>query len=372
MKRIYDVIVIGAGGAGLMMARNLGDLKHKVLLIDRKKDLLNLPFKTLGSFIDIKEFDLSPNVIASNINKATIYSKNFSCSGNGNASILDKEKLHSELLNKIDTNYVDILKSTTIVSHESENDGNITVIKDNQGNKYSAKYFVDSTGIAGIFSKKSGLQDKTTKLAVGLEYNVKYCGNPHEAHFYIGKDFQGGYGWIFPLKNQRAIIGFGSFENLVIKEIKKRLNNMLTIEKIANLVEKDNDLAEGGSIPITDVKSKFVQGNLICVGDSVSQVNPIVGEGYRYIFKSASLASKAIDKAIRYDDDAYLKEYEVKWSKEFKNKYRIAKKLQITLDKFSKNDLLIDLGVLFLKTKRHKTVEKLFAGEFTKRDLLLP
>lgn len=372
MGNNYDVIIVGAGSAGLMTARTLGNLKCSVLLIDRKVDLLNLPFQTLGSFIDINEFDLTRNVIASDINKATIYSKHYACSAYGKAYILDKVNLHKELLEKIDTQYVDIRKSTFINAYETDSSGNITSVIDDKGNKYFAKYFVDSTGLAGVFSKKLRLQDSTMKVAVGLEYNVKYRGNPNETHFYIGKDFQGGYGWIFPLKNQRAILGFGSFENLVIKEIKKQLDNMLTIEKVSKLVEKDNDNAEGSTIPITEVKSQFINNNLVCVGDSVSQVNPVVGEGYRYIFKSAVLASKAIDKAIKNNNSDYLQEYETDWRKQFMCKYKIAKKLQKILDRFSRNDLLIDLGVLFLKTKRHRTVERLFAGEFNKRDLFLP
>ena len=217
-----------------------------------------------------------------------------------------------------------------------------------------------------------GLQDKTTNSAVGLEYNVSYRGDPNEVHFFIGKEFQGGYGWIFPLRDKRAILGFGSFENIVVKELKLRLNKMLSNDKISQLVVKDNDHAEGGSIPITEVKNKFICQNLICVGDSVSQVNPIVGEGYKYIFKSAVFASNSIFKAISMDNPVYLKEYEEEWNTHYYDRYRVAKDLQKTLARFSKYDSIIDLGILFLKTKRHKTFERLFSGEFSKRDLYLP
>lgn len=48
-------------------------------------------------------------------------------------------------------------------------------------------------------------------LATGVEYNVKYLGNPSEGHLLMGKVYQGGYGWIFPFKDERAIIGVASF-----------------------------------------------------------------------------------------------------------------------------------------------------------------
>jgi digeranylgeranylglycerophospholipid reductase len=38
------------------------------------------------------------------------------------------------------------------------------------------------------------------------------------------------------------------------------------------------------------------------VGDSVSQVNPVVGEGYKFIFESAIFASKAICQSLKNED----------------------------------------------------------------------
>ena len=166
------------------------------------------------------------------------------------------------------------------------------------------------------------MQEKKPELATGVEYNVKYFGKPNEAYLLIGKDYEGGYGWIFPLKGQRAIIGFGTFEKRVIKELKKRLHKIIELPQIQKLVEKDNDKIEGGSIPITPVLDKFIDKNLICVGDSVSQVNPIVGEGYKFIFEASLMASKAIDKYLKNDNLDDLNEYEVNWRKRFLKNYK--------------------------------------------------
>ncbi|WP_026705874.1 FAD-dependent monooxygenase [Flavobacterium soli] len=368
----YDVIIVGAGGAGLMLAREMGRKKRKTLLLDRKTDLLNLSFKTLGSFMDIKEFDLSPDVVATEINKVTLYSKNVKHSARTKASILDKAYLHQHLIESLDKEYVDIETGVYIKKHNSDTTGNITEIIDNKGNTYSATYFVDATGLSGVLSKKSGLQEKEPDVAVGVEFNVKYKGNTNEAHLYLGNHYEGGYGWLFPMKDNRAILGFGSFDILVVKELKKRLNKMLTIPHIAAIVEKDNDDAEGGILPITSVKTKIFYNNLICVGDSVSQVNPVVGEGYKFIFRSAVMAANAIEKALSHQDASFLSEYEQQWNKQYYNFYCNSKRMQEKLIKYSKSDTKVNIGMLFLKTKRDKTVEKIISGEFTRRDNYLP
>lgn len=62
-----------------------------------------------------------------------------------------------------------------------------------------------------MISKKAGLRCKNGDLATGVEYNVQYLGNPKEMFLLIGKEYHGGYGWLFLLKDRRVIIGLGTF-----------------------------------------------------------------------------------------------------------------------------------------------------------------
>jgi len=148
------------------------------------------------------------------------------------------------------------------------------------------------------------------------------------------------------------------------------LDKIIKLPHIAKLVEKDNERAEGGSLPITKVINKFIYHNLICIGDSVSQVNPIVGEGYKFIFESAIMAVNALEKAIQNNDRNYLNEYEENWNKRFLDNYKFAKYGQQKIIRYSKSDFLIDMGVLFLKTKSNDSVLKVIAGEYTRKGIV--
>jgi digeranylgeranylglycerophospholipid reductase len=372
MTKYYDVIIIGAGVAGIMTAKELSNLKKKVLLIDANEDILHIPFHTLGSFINIKEFGFTEKVIASEIDGMTIHSKKFSHKSSGKAYIIDKERLHKEIIENFNSENLDIKTETVIEDYILNSDNSIKEVLDSKGNRYSAKIFVDTTGIQGILSRKLGLQDKDLKLAKGIEYNVKYKGDPNKVIFIIGKYVDGGYVWLFPLKNRRAILGFCSLKPEIIDVIPQRIHKLFIHPVLKDLIEKDNDKIEAGSIPITNVKTKFVNKNLVCIGDSVSQVNPLAGEGYHFILSSAVMASKAINSALDQNNLSLLQQYERDWYNKFYKSYNISHFLRNGLSRFSNRDLLIDLGVLFLKTKRDKTIEKIMTGDFSYRELFLP
>ena len=361
----YDVVIVGAGTAGLMLARELGKLKHKTLILDRKSNLLEFSFNTLGSFMKIEDFGLSENVIAQKIDTAVMHSKSFKHCIKGNTFILDKKLVHEELLNALDDEYITIQLNTLIKKINKNTDGKYTSIEDSKGNSFEAKIFVDASGTSGVISKEEGLREKNVELGPGVEYNVQYLGKPNEAHLFFGKEFKGGYGWIFPLKNQRATIGFGTVNQNMFKNLKNTLNEIIESPRVKKLVVKDNNLVEGGSLPITSVLTKFVKENLVCVGDSVSQVNPIVGEGYKFIFEAAIMASKAISKSLHSGSLDSLFDYEKVWEKRFLANYERSKIAQQRMVKLTNSDFLSDLAMLILLKLRpnHKNVNSL-SGEY--------
>lgn len=360
----YDVVIVGAGAAGLFLSRELGKAKIKTLVLERRTNLLEFSFNTLGSFIDLDKFELSKNVVAQEMNIVSIYSKNLKRKIKTKGYILDKKKLHEEVLESVDKNYVTFSTSINIKNINKNDAGEFTSVIDQNKNEYFGKLFVDATGTNALISKKLGLRDKKVDLATGVEYNVKYLGNKNEAHLLIGKAYQGGYGWIFPLKGERAIIGFGTFDEQIVKDLKNRLNEILDIPVIKKLVIKDNEKVEGGSIPITPVLEKFVVKNLICVGDSVSQVNPIVGEGYKFIFESAIMASTAIQKSLEKSDVSLLADYEKMWKNRFLLNYQRSKRSQNRFFKYSQNDVLVNFVLLISKFVSDSRAVRSLSGEY--------
>ena len=129
-------------------------------------------------------------------------------------------------MKSIDPEYVVIKTGIDIKSISTDKEGQFTSVIDKNKVVYFGKIFMDASGTNAVISKKVGLCTKKVDLAIGVEYNVQYLGNPNEWHLLIGKVYQGGYGWIFPLKENRAIIGFRAFDEKIVKELKFRSNKI--------------------------------------------------------------------------------------------------------------------------------------------------
>ena len=65
-----------------------------------------------------------------------------------------------------------------------------------------------------------------------------------------------------------------------------------------------------GLIPNDGLSRKTVYDNLILVGDSAGQANPLVLEGIRYAIKFGRIAGEVASKAIKANDTSEKKLYQ--------------------------------------------------------------
>lgn len=360
MENNFDVVVVGAGAAGIHIAGLLAE-KARVCIIESKADPTNVSFHTLGSFIQRERYGLSEKIIAANISELAYHSKHFHAIKHDSAFILNKAQIHRELLEKLVSGNVEMRWKTSARDVVQNPDGDIDAVVDTAGNIYRAKIFVDATGVAGFFSRKFGLQDRKLNIATGLEYNVLYHGPENQIHLYLGKEFYNGYGWIFPLGGKRAIIGYGIIGPHAVN-MKLALDSICNIESVRALITKDNEIAYGGTVPITDVKTKFVFRNVLCVGDSVSQVHPLVGEGYRFVLESGKIAAPYIVQALEDNDILHLLGYEEEWRRIFQKSYQKGKRNQRIAEIASRSNLLSDALLLVIKMTSNEHAERAMSG----------
>ncbi|MGI0076911.1 MAG: geranylgeranyl reductase, partial [Nitrosopumilaceae archaeon] len=141
-----------------------------------------------------------------------------------------------------------------------------------------------------------------------------------------------GYAWIFPVSKNiiRIGVGVGKPESLV--DPTERLKELMEKKPgpIKNLGKITPIEFHYGLIPNDGLSRKTVYDNLILVGDSAGQANPLVLEGIRYAIMFGRVAGEVSANAIKSGDtsEKSLKKYEENWKKAIKAKINSASKIQ--------------------------------------------
>jgi len=337
----YDVVIVGAGPAGLIAGREISKLGYKTIILDKKRDYKDVEYHILGSFLNLREWGLTNNIIAQKIDELYFSSKNisFRIRKKGVANILDRAKLLGELNNQTIESGAKV-EYGCFVNDAKIKDNNIINLTYNNLNTITGKIFVDASSTNSILAIKNRLVKPERETALGIELLVPLKTEPKTVDVLIGSYFGGGYAHIAPMNEKTAIIGYNTFnkdENISLM-LKKIFQHPRVKERVEyKIIEQKIVLLQ------TNLIKRFYKGNLVVVGDSAGQVNPLVGEGVRFVMDSAKIASKYIIRSLEENNPNNLKGYQKEWEHRYLEKYKCAKFLQNKAKEFTNNDRTCDL-----------------------------
>jgi len=336
----YDLVVVGGGPAGSSAAFAAAKKGIKVALIE-KENCIAETVRTSGvTWIqNIKEFGI-PDDCYNPI-------KNFSfCSPNNEvtisdsearAAVLDVRKTYRWLATQAENEGVDIFVKTNINNVIKNNNGDIIGVKGTSPEGeilFHSKIVIDASGFQSTVSKTMGLVSQWKRFGVGAEYEVSVENVDQDTWWLmVGQQYSpAGYAWIFPLGNNivRIGVGIGKPESNVdpTLRLKELMETKLgPIKKLGKITPIEFHY---GLIPNDGLTRKTVYNNLILVGDSAGQANPLVLEGIRYAIKFGRVAGNVSADAIKSKktDEAALYPYEENWRKEIESKINSAGKVQ--------------------------------------------
>ncbi|GIV32871.1 MAG: digeranylgeranylglycerophospholipid reductase [Chitinophagales bacterium] len=365
----YDVVILGAGPAGLCLASQLRNSGLSILLIDKKKCAEDVQYHTLASFIDPQRWGL-PDDLRNPIRENRFFSEHASARHAVRVSVIDRGKLLAFLEKQAKANPALTLhynSMATGVACKGSTIQSIIYYKNRRERKEAtAKVFADCSGLTGLLCKQAGIYPRQPIQAVGAEYIVPLKSEPHTTDLFVGKRFQGGYGWIFPLNEKEAIIGYGTLDARDFKNAAVRLREMWSLPRVAERCVL-RPLKESAAVLITGMPQQQLNaGNLICIGDCVLQANPLVGEGVRFVMDAAAMAAPWIENAIKHNELPLLSNYSQKWRKRYENKYRIAFRLQQRFMQVSSDDARVDQIVRKMHMLSDVDMERIMSGELNR------
>ena len=335
---IFDIVIVGAGPAGLALACGFANTKLKVAIIDKlsKKILVNpaidgreiaLTHHSANILKKIGVWDYIPNELISIIKEAKILDDSSKYSLNFKHQDINKESLGYLIPNNIIRKYL---------YKRLKNISNVTLINrteclsiDNNNNKYSSlllsnKRKIKSSLVVAADSRFSKMRSKVGISAFihNFDKNMIVCRMEHEKphhniayEFFRYKQTQASLPYI---KKQSSIVTTVSKEtSSYLKGISKNKFNKEIQNNFNNFFGKMKLIGKRYSYPmITTYSKKFVANRFALVGDAAVGMHPVTAHGFNLGLKGLEILTKeiksALDRNIDISSSRVLRNYQYK------------------------------------------------------------
>lgn len=323
-----EVAIIGAGPAGLSLALFLSQLGVDFVCVDRKAKPTDFTTHCGYTFLEPRTYGLSDAVILQRWDGAVVHMTNHSITASApekyrnKLGYLDRFQLYKEI-------YLKSKEKGTFVFNENvsdvreKKDRSIASIETAK-HIISATIFADCTGISGFLTRKY-LGNSMDDWAQGIEYLYERTNTDHNyVELSLGGPSGGGYGWVAPA-GKYLNVGIGKFCDTIINGPlisyfdtfrQATSQNSPYIGKLAKKY--------AGVLP-TNLLQTFHYKNTIHIGDSVGHVNPVFGEGIRWIIEFSKLAAPIIKESLTTGQDAHLELFTHEWNKKYRSLYTLGK-----------------------------------------------
>jgi len=308
--REFDVVVVGAGPAGGYCARKLSSKGYSVLLVEQNESFEQNNFSSAATPLEtLAKFDLPPEVVATPWRKLEIITSKISRSWHSSEAlgvVFDFAKLRAFLAQQVKEQGGEVYLGYRCYQSQ----GNIVFLRAKKGEitQIKAKVIVDATGYSRSVLYPNKNKRPTFSKAIGIEYLIQVPSQIYEPYaenlvFFLGHHWSPkGYGWIFPMNNFQLKVGVAQIDephHIVEKTESLRYyidqiirDHIGTIDY--HLLETHGSIIEY-SLGLRDC---YYRDNIIAIGDAVSTVNYLGGEGIRHAMDGAQIASLAIERYL--------------------------------------------------------------------------
>ncbi len=324
---VDDVVVVGAGPAGLMSAYRLARSGVKVKLLERHPNenvslMGELVTQKVLRFLEINKHaeqvaNQFKQIKAVNLDTGTEITVDRTMLNE--SFLLDEDAVQTLLKEKAESYGAEFLFRKNVRSVIKEN-GYVVGVK-TRDEKYRSKIVVGADGSYSRIARTAGIP--LGKYATSYGFRLKLSNvkvDPDIAYFYVGRDIGVGYLWMYPRSETEVNLGIGR-----VPMTKSYLSKLPTQNEVVRKYMKTTPGFEnakitnrnGGIVPLFGLIPRFVDSGVVLAGNAAGQVSAMVGGGVATSLHAGIVLSRALVGALEDGDYSRkrLMEYEKTYRK---------------------------------------------------------
>jgi len=373
----FDVVIIGAGLAGLHCAKMLSLAGASVLLVDRKPDLTS-GIHTTGIFVrkTFEDFDFPAGTLGKPVSRVTLYSPKLKAldlkSGKAEFRVGKMGALYNAYLKECIDSGVEFANGTRYISARTAvGESIITLEKTGRRFEVKAKVLVGADGTNSRVARDLYL-DENKEWIVGYEKvlrNIPLKDEP-TLHCFLDAKLAPGYlAWVTN-DGDEVHIGVGGYADKfdprrALAEFEEKVAS-----KYVDLSKAETAETRGGRIPVGGVLRQIANTNGLLIGDAAGAVSPLTAGGLDPCLRLSAIAANLMIERLAADDPQILLQYS---GKLFRSRFISRLWMRRVISVFTSQTLL-EIGCGFLRTKAGSAIAKhIFfgRGSFPDADIMM-
>ncbi|MGI8918528.1 MAG: NAD(P)/FAD-dependent oxidoreductase [Pyrinomonadaceae bacterium] len=311
----FDVVIVGAGLAGLQCARLLGEAGLQVLLVDRKERLTE-SIHTTGIFVrrTLEDFAIPADCLGPAVSHVTLHSparRSFELSSPHDEFRIGRMgRLYQRFLEQSLRNGVEWMPGTRYGGHSVLKSDLVVRLNGNGSSRWiKARYIVGADGANSRVGRELEL-DSNTEWIVGVEdvFEGVPLNGPPRLHCFLDRHLAPGYlAWIAN-DGEETHIGVGGYAAMfeptnALDKFRNSLGEIIDVES-ANWVER-----RGGRVPVGGVLRRIANRHGLLIGDAAGAVSPLTAGGLDPCMRLSTLAARVITRYLATNDATALAGY---------------------------------------------------------------
>jgi flavin-dependent dehydrogenase len=307
-----DVLVVGAGLAGLHTARLLAQRQLNVMVVDRRRSL-STGIRTTGIFVrrTLDGFDLPDHLLGPGVRDVLLYPPSRRdpirlTSGRDEYRVADMAAIYEHAQRAAESAGARVHLGVRYLDRSRRR----VRLAGGDAEAVTARFVVGADGARSRVARDLGL-DVNRRFLVGAEIVHPVASGPTTPAFHCVLDPRvapGYLGWVID-DGQHAHVGVAGYPDAMRTGIRHLLDTFAA-DAPGRPAPTGPVQRRGGPIPVGGVLRRLACPNGLLVGDAAGAVSPLTAGGLDPCLRMSELAAAVVHEYLRTGDEAVLRRYD--------------------------------------------------------------